>query len=717
MRHVSSIRALLFMAAVGGAASAQAMSAYDVISKFTEAVAADNYSAAKDLLVKQQPILRYAWFDGENQYFSAVANKSDVDVKTRGNVLSMFAKLALSDLKDGWYLERWTWDQKADAALAAKMVKIFEVFDRADREFSKATSEGTGDLYLAAIKSFTELDALASAVPDHTYVCYANWYAGVCEKSLMHSFEAIYRFKKSMEAGREAKLHLLIDREANLPGELRTLAEKSKIDPAKVDLRLSMADAKAKLEAAATDSKPAGGPDSRPDGSKGGDPAKPDKGGKPAAGGAKGKDGVPPKANEHGGKVDWIDAPAPKVKEVGEKGFLSSYYFSNNPPLRWQRFLVAPGADMRLEIVPGENKLVNDKGKLMFDADGGGKGEPEKLKLGGKPESVKFAKRNFGDKIIGDVWFRMMEQPTTYKLMGFEMKDNPEKTGTNVLFSCGMAATTKFMGYDVTVYDDNADGKFDTYEHDCLVVSKGSERHVAPLSGIAYIGDLLYHVKIDPAGKSMKFKPYDGPVALLKVEYGTGPGPAFLVARGSTEELAGTAFNLMDARDKWMWVPVGSYQIAHGYFAFGEGDKRETITVSQGRSGVFLAKEDKENVWKLGGADTGFKFLWQASKKDDVLTLKGKDIKVFGAGNEQYEWFLPGVFRPTVRAKMGEKGAQFYEKEMARIDDSANRMDGDAKFFPKDVEIKLPGKGDVFLQLEETYPKLGKISSPFTMVQ
>lgn len=722
MRQVSPASILVLALGLAAAAPAQDLNAQQLIDEFAKAVAADQFAAMKDLLLKQRKVVRYAWMDGESQYFSAVANKSDADKATRGNVLQKFAQLCNLELKDGWFNDRWRWAQAQDVAVAAKMVKIYEVYDAGDRDFLKASAERTGDLYAACVKAFTELDRLASEVPDPMYVCYANWYLGSSHKGLFNQFEAVYCFKKAIESGREAKLQTLVDRDGNFAFEMKKIAEAAKIDVAKVDLRLPIAEAKAKYEAlgsgapAPTEgaegaaSKPAAGPKPEDDGK----PKPPPKAGTPEKAG--GKDAIPPRPDAHGGKVDWIEVDKPKVKEVGEKGFLSPFVFSNNPPLRWQTVRVPPGGDVKFPSVPGDNKLLYDKGKLSFDADGGGKAEPEKFKIGTKPEVVKFAKRDYGDGVTGDVWIRMMEQPSTYKLMGFDAKEAPDKDGLNVLYACGMAATTKFEGFEATFYDDNADGRFNSWVEDCVVVAKGPQRRVQPLSKAVYVGDLLYECSIDAAGQHVKFKPWDRPLALLKVDYGAGPGPAFLVAKG-VGDVADVAFNLMDARDKWMWVPAGEYQIAGGYFAYGDADKRETITITQGRSGTMALKADQQAVWKLGGADAGFKFLWRADRKDDVIVLKGSKIEVYGAFNERYEHFLPGVFRPTVRAKSGEKGAVFFEKEMARVDEGALRLDGGARFFPKDLEIKAPGKGDVLLQLEETYPKLGKITSAYAVVQ
>ncbi len=719
MRHSAAVVFLSFFLAA--AASAQEVGVVEVSQSFAKAVAEDDFATMKTLILKHRAIMRYVYVDSESQYFSAVANNAEKDKSDRGNVMMKMAQLANLELKDGWYMDRWQWARAQDAVFAAKSVKIYEVYDRGDREFVKARAERTGDLWAKATKEFVALDAAATEAKDPVFAFFANWYLAECHLGQFNYFESVYAAKKAIDWAREAKLTPMADKE-DLKGLMGKAARNAtpEIDPTKVDVRLSVEEAKTKYFGPSAPKPAPGGDKPAPAGDKpapeGGDkpaPAGPEK--KPDPKGA-GKEVVPPEPNKHGGKSDWVEIDKTKVVQVGEKGFLTPYPSSNNNPLRWQSVRIAPGGDSKLLCLPGDHKFINDKGKFLLDPDGDGKAAPEKLKLGAKPELVKFPKRDLGDGVFGDVTLRMMEMPTSYKLMGFDSKENPEKDGSTILFSCGMSVSTKFEGFDVTIYDDNADGFFNSWGDDTMVVTKGPQKRIQPLSKIAYVGDLLYEVDLDAAGKKIRFRPYEGPIALVKLDYGTGPAATFLTVKGAGDK-SSVAFNLVDARDKWMWVPPGEYQFAYGYMAFGaEGDKRDTIQIVTGRSKPIYLKEGEKTVWKMGGADTGYQYRWKASKSADVLTLKGRDLEVYGIGGERYEWFMPGVLRPHVRARLGEKGAVFHDKQMARIDEGALRTDGGLRWFPKDVEIKLTGKGDVFLQLEEDYSKLGKITSAYAIV-
>jgi hypothetical protein len=716
MRHIAAFCCLTLF--VASSAAAQEPGVVDIAQSFAKAVADDDFASMKSLVGKHRNVLRYVYLDLEAHYLSAVANNSEKDMTERGNVVMKLGQLSNLELKDGWYMDRWQWTRAKDAAFAAANVKIYAVYDRGDREFVKARAERTGDLWAKATKEFVELDQAASEAKDPVYSFFANWYLAECHLGQFNYFESVYCAKKAIDWAREAKLTAMADKE-DLKGLMGKAARNAtpEIDPAKVDVRLTLEEAKTKYYGPAVPKAPEGekptpGGEAKP---AGGGEAKPTPPGKVDPKAAA-KDVIPPKANDHGGKVDWIEIDKTKMSAIGDKGFLSPFPGTNNNPLRWLSVRVPPGGDSKIPGLPGDHKLINDKGKFLIDLDGGGKGEPEKMKLGAKPEAVKFPKRDLGDGLVGDVTLRLMEMPTSYKLMGFDSKENPTADGIVLLYTTGMSVSAKFEGYDVTIYDDNADGFFNSWGDDCLVVTKGAEKRVQPLSKYAYVGNLLYEVGVDASGKQLRFRPYEGPIGLVKLDYGTGPAPASLVIKGSGDH-SSTAFNLVEARDKWMWIPAGEYQFAHGYFAFGpEGDKRETIQISTGRSRIIPVKPDVQNVIKMGGAETGFQYVWKAARNGDVVTLKGQDLKVYGAGGELYEWFMPGILRPHVRARLGAKGPPFFDKQMTRIDEGVLRLDGGLRWHPKDLEIKVPGKGDLFLQLEEDYPKLGKIKSEFVQV-
>jgi hypothetical protein len=128
----------------------------------------------------------------------------------------------------------------------------------------------------------------------------------------------------------------------------------------------------------------------------------------------------------------------------------------------------------------------------------------------------------------------------------------------------------------------------------------------------------------------------------------------------------------------------------------------------------------------MGGAkEPGFTFQWKAEIEKDkgkvLVKVPGSKIQVFGCAGEEYAHFLTGVFRPTVKMRSGSAdGPVFFNKQMRApaTEDLEDNVPWDSvAFFPKSIEAEKTGSGDVYVQLEGEYPKLGKISSTPQQVQ
>jgi hypothetical protein len=344
----------------------------------------------------------------------------------------------------------------------------------------------------------------------------------------------------------------------------------------------------------------------------------------------------------------------------------------------------------------------------------------------GKTEPVAFKQRTFPDGTKVDVYYNALEQPNSFVLAGFNLELRPggPNDPTYVRWQGASTVHTKFDGWDVTIYDDSADGRFDTWGDDSIIVGKGKPTKAMPLSRYIYLGDLLFELKLDPNGQNIRFKPYDGPIALIQFDWVGASVPAFMILEGLNEN-ANFYVNLVDCKDKPMWVPPGEYKFRNGYFAFGDGEKRETIRVTNTKSTSFKVAEGQLNKVPMGAAKPpGFTFTWKTEQAKDkgktMITLPGKSIKVFGCAGEEYSYFTTGVVRPTVKMRAGKEGAVFYDKQMkapAREDLNGKNPWPDVIFFPKEAEVEKSVSGDVYVTLEADYPKLGKITSTPTLVE
>lgn len=681
------------------------------MAKFEEAVKADNYAAMKELVVRNQPELLNGYFLYEYQFASAIANKNDEDKAARIAVLEKFVTFVTQEFKDKWYVERLAWAKTFTPEQAAKRIEVETNVLEGASAFRRGEKSGDKKDWTDARAKFEKVIPVAQEIGDVYWQIDADvWLAGVAEK-LEEKFEAAYHFKRAMEVAREAKQSNTIAK-YDLPGKLKRAARDGLRDDL-IDIKIAVAMAKVKYAATIeklTAEAAAGGAESRGAGAGAGGGAGGPKGAMPST--------LPPMANKHTMRIEWVDAEKPKYAEVVGRPMLTSNVRANAHWSNWYAIEVAASA--KSTILPGEHFLQNEKGKLLFDPDGAGKAGDERIKVAvGKPEVVVFKNRGFPDGGKVDVRHLMLEMPRTFTINGVGMQFKGPGPGDPmpIYLQGATSVTAKFDGYDITIYDDSANGDFSNYGDDSVAVTKGKVSRVTPLSRYIYVGDLLFELKVDPNGQNLRLKPYDGPVALLEFKYVANTMPAFMNLEGLNEN-AQAFFNLMDCKDKPMWVPPGEYKFRDGYFSYG---KDETITVSAGTATSFKVAEGQLTKYEMGGAKTpGFTYQWKAElekeKDKTLIRLKGKDLRIHGAAGEEYSRFYVGATRPHVRVRTGKDGPVFFDKQMkAPAAEDLNvvpkRHWSIIVYYPKDIEAEKTSSGDAFVQLEGDHPKLGKITS------
>jgi hypothetical protein len=692
------------------------------MTKFEEAVKADNYAQMKDLVIKNKPNVQRGFFLFEAEYCSAVSNKSEEDLKHRINILEKLSTLASQEFKDRSLADRIAWMKTLTPEMCVKKIEFDGLEYEGEQTFRQAEKSGDKGQYKAAIEKFEKAYPLTVAIGDPYWRVNMNIWLASAYNGMGEIYETAYHYKRGIELARELKQMNQMT-EFDAPGKLKKLAGMNNLRDDLIDVTIAVAESKKKyaetverLAAEALNPGGAAGAESKP-------------GGAAPAPGTKGMPaGLPPPANKHTARIEWVDAEKSKPKEAVGRTVPTANVHANGPWLNWYGTQVSPSAPSKQTVLPGDNLFKNDKGKLLLDPDGAGKAPEERLKVQeGKAEVVLFKARTYQDGTKADIRHRLMEEPRAFSLNGMNLSfksGTPGETPLNLRWQGATAVTTKFEGYEITVYDDSANGDFSTYGDDSMTISKAGVVKSIPLSRYVYLGDLLYEMKIEPNGQNVRFKPYDGPIALLEFKYVATTMPAFMILEGLNEN-AQFYVNLMECKDKPMWVPPGEYKFRDGYFMFGEGEKRETISVKNTRCNAFKVAEGKLNLCEMGGAKPpGFTYAWKAELEKDkgktMIRVPGKHIQVFGCGGEEYYFFMSGVFRPHVKIRSSKDGTPFFDKQMrapAREDLDDNKPWGDIAFFPKDIEAEKTTSGDVFVQLEGEYPKLGKITSTPQQVQ
>lgn len=700
MRTLTIALVALFVAV---AAPAQDARVNQFIGDFEKAMLADNFNEMQSLVKQGGDTVKFSFIAYEAQWCAAVAANRAADKAQREKFLETLAKVSSLTQKDDFCKDRLLWLKSLSPEAIAKKAELDEALNTGSTLYGRADRERQDKAWDPVIEHFTKFIGMAQAIPDVYWEMVGCFYLGDAHKGKLEYFESCYWYKKAAAVGLAAKFNAFVNAFGFLDKAGRA-AKDGNFREDFIEVALPVAEAKAKWKTRVEDAAKA--------------PA--EAGGAPKIANAPAN--LPPPANVHTMKLEWVDADKSKISALaGGRPAFTTWYQTNAHWYFWSAIGFKGGDKAKLPFLPGEHDLRNDKGKVLLDPDGAGKGAEEQMKIPQKAEIVSFKGRKYNDGTVGDVHVRMVEGPYQYKIMGQAARASREGGVVQFRWQGAMQATTKFDGLDIAIYDEDADGTFTSYGKDCVVIGKGKDAVVQPLSQYVYLKGLLFQMKLDPSGTNIRFKPYDGPVAPLKIEWKAASTPQSLIFNGQGD-IASFYVNVLEAKDKPLWVPVGEYRLFSGYFAFGDaGEKRETILISPGRSGVMRVIEGRMNTLELGAAkEPGFRFLWKAEtykeKGEDMVRVLPKELKVIGCFGEEYEWFQTGVVRPLVKMRIGEKGAPFHDKEMAAPDKEDFNKDSQLIWLPHVLEVKKPGAGEVWIQMECNYPKLGKIGSKWERV-
>jgi hypothetical protein len=210
-------------------------------------------------------------------------------------------------------------------------------------------------------------------------------------------------------------------------------------------------------------------------------------------------------------------------------------------------------------------------------------------------------------------------------------------------------------------------------------------------------------------------------VAPLKFEYESKMKPVCMIAQGTGDDLD-YRYDLMQALDKPMWVVPGAHSFVEGYIGRGTGDRRETIWIRRGRSGLKEVQAGQMNTWAMGGTGEGFRMAFkpelQKERGQEKVFIKGLAIEVFGSAGEEYQRFFMGPVLPEVQIRKGDEGPVVVKGQTMRLPEESDiEQTSDYLWFPKSMEIKKNFAGDAYVKLIADYPPLGRMESEWTLVQ
>ena len=430
---------------------------------------------------------------------------------------------------------------------------------------------------------------------------------------------------------------------------------------------------------------------------------------------------MPPAPNKHpdGADMGWAEVSGLKVAKLKKWPIIDTTYFRANAHWAfWDFMQVQREQAMPVRVLPlSDTVLENRKGKLILHPGGKGKGKEDRLKLGPKAKLREFKKVAYDDGSSGKLWHEMMVRPNRYQLNGFTMGGSSELI--TVLYRGGTMVTGKVRDVKFEIHDANGNGKFNDWGMDYLIFGKGKKAQCRVVSKYVEFGGLMYEFGIEAKGKTVRTKPYTGPVAPLKFDYKSGIKPSAMLARANLVEDQNYFHDLMLCRDKPQWVVPGSRIFMEGYIAKGKGPKRQTIWIQRGRSVAFTVTAGMLNTWKMGGAgEGGFVFDANATVEKSgggtkQIVILGSDVKIYGSFGELYASITTGYVTPEVRVSVGKASTRATIKKKMRppervdVTKNSNNM-----FCPKTLELKKNFRdSDYRFKLSTDYKPLGHIES------
>jgi hypothetical protein len=607
--------------------------------------------------------------------------------------------------RDTFPRDRWIWLQSLTKEQREAKLQLSRAVGEGDPLFGKAMKARTTAAAAAAIPTFEKVVAQAHAATDSFWEANACFYLAYLHEFQLKYFETCYYYKRGETIGRNAGYARQKIEDFQLSAKLKVAADKGRLKPEFINTEVSIEEAKTKYKEALEKGTAAamGG---------GGDDLGSDKPGSKKRGSGSGKFKLPPPPTDHkGASMEWKEDKGLRVKKVKNvENYWTTFVASNGDWWNWRFVQVERGQKVRFPFLPGKVELENDGGKFFLIREGKKK---ERLKLRSKPAVTEFKDVAYLDGSQGRVYQCLLLRPSSFKCMGYAMRGGgPIAT----IYAKGASNVTgKIRGVDFAIHDSTANGAFNDWGLDTIVIGKGKKAMMAPLSRYVNLNGLMYELKVNANGKTIRTKPWDGDMAPLKVNFKANMKPRSLIASGTGGD-ATYFINLLDAMDKPIWVVPGNHQFSHGYFAQGKGIKAKSIQIWKGRSGVQNVEVAQMNTWDFGGAGGGFTFGFKTEtrkkKGQEYVVIPAKNLKVYGAFGEEYGIFLTGHVLPEVSMRKGKDGPIWLQKKKMRKPETADyNKDFSLIWVAKTLEVKKASAGDYSVMMEADYPPLGKIVS------
>ncbi|MBI1850820.1 MAG: hypothetical protein HYR85_10795, partial [Planctomycetes bacterium] len=351
-----------------------------------------------------------------------------------------------------------------------------------------------------------------------------------------------------------------------------------------------------------------------------------------------------------------------------------------------------------------KTQFLLDKGKVYFDKNDNGKCESEeKLKASTKPGPEEF------EIPLGEG--KTYKYATNMVALGKEKFFNFDTTYGNkdtvILHyqrACHMEG--EFLGKKITLIDDSNNATYDDYGADSMIIGNGAPQF---LSRIFSLDGKFYVLKpVDALGSEVRIKEWTGDTGSVALKWKGGVQPKYLYIRGMEGDGLNGFFNL-DPKAP-IKVPTGNYTFYFGLIKEGTGRRADTIEIRQGKSKTFAVKANETATVELGAP---FEYDFRTTPVKEKVTLKGRDLRIYGKSGELYTRLYPDFPIPEIEIKR-EKGGLVGSDKFRPVESADYNKDTTIAWYPKDFEFDPKGqKGKFIFKLTADFKLLGKITSEF----
>lgn len=310
---------------------------------------------------------------------------------------------------------------------------------------------------------------------------------------------------------------------------------------------------------------------------------------------------------------------------LGALGLCSAALMPSNPQDEWTSSSLKHRAIGDFDYVLGQEKWrtlgseielfgaefpLDVLGPMRFEIDSNGDGQPD--------EDVKGA--------TGFVDLKGKNEDGEVFHYGVRFKNDGERKWS---WTSSGAMVGKVQGTTIAIIDANADGDYDDYGVDGIVL--GNKRGAAYVSRVVNIGGDLFDFEISSDGTSVKTKPYQGETGILKLEKIKGVKAEVVTA--IVKQGKDISFQLTGQK-KGVKVPVGKYAFADAFLERGS----ETARIRAGRMAKLELEASQEIPISFGGPLVGE--VPAPTVRGGKATISPA-VQIFGKSGEEYYDFQP----------------------------------------------------------------------------